>query len=254
MPTPKSRHKQAHAAVNTPPSRNPELMRRMYTLMANMRTAAPDNHGLEATLIGALMGLLPEDTLTISHAGAIPRILFGKKNSPELLDLAPIDPGIADIDATAHIALAAGYALDRILRRKPGLVLSFVGESESLVPALATLSFAATHKLPLVVVAQHNLGKLRKKDSPHDLTYEVLGAGLAGMTVDGSDAMAVYRVTQEAMYRARHEGGPTLIECKTCHKAAVPASLRPWVQGDAIAYMEQQLRARGFWLDRLRRA
>ena len=74
---------------------------------------------------------------------------------------------------------------------------------------------------------------------------------MPGMTVDGSDAMAVYRVVHEAMYRARHEGGPTLIECKTYRKAKIPVRIRPWVQGDALAYMEQQLRARNFWDDRL---
>jgi TPP-dependent pyruvate/acetoin dehydrogenase alpha subunit len=114
-----------------------------------------------------------------------------------------------------------------------------------------TLNFAVTHKLPLVVVVQHNLGSLKKSDAVSDLTYNIMGTGVAGMTVDGSDAMAVYRVTQEAMYRARHEGGPTLIECKTYRKATVPPRLRPWVQGDAITYMEEQLRVRNFWQDAL---
>jgi len=251
MPTPSSRHLKAHAAVNTPPSRNPELMRRMYTLLTKCRAPFPT---LEAAYVGALMGLLPEDTLTLSHGGPISEILFEKDQAPELLDFAPLDPKSPGLDAAAQIAIAAGYALDRLLRHKPGLVLAFAGEATSLAAARETLAFAATHRLPLVAVVQHNMGKLKleKGESPQDLSHEILGAGLAGITVDGSDAMAVYRVIQEAMYRARHDGGPSLIECKTCRKTSVPKHLRPWVQGDAVAYMEQQLRARNFWLEETR--
>jgi hypothetical protein len=252
MPTPKKtiRHQQAHAAVNTPPSRNPELMRRIYTLLTKCRQNGAK--GIEATLVGSLMGLLPEDSLTISHAGAIPGIFFAKNSAPELLDLAPLDPKSPELEAAAHVAVATGYALDRVLHQRPGLVLAFAGEAVSLHELRTTLNFAVTHKLPIVAVVQHNLGSLKRSDAVSDLTFDILGTGAAGMTVDGSDAMAVYRVTQEAMYRARHEGGPTLIECKTYRKAMVPPRLRPWVQGDAISYMEEQLRVRNFWQDALR--
>jgi hypothetical protein len=224
-------------------------MRRMYALLAKCQAGY---HGIEATLVGSLMGLLPEDTLSITHAGNIPDLLFPKNAVPELLDLAPLDNKVADLAPPAHIALAAGYALERSLRHRPGLILAFVGEAASLLEARETLTFAGTHRLPLVMIVQHNLAKVKKNAPPEDLTYQIRGVGVAGMTVDGSDAMAVYRVTQEAMFRARHEGGPTLIECKTFPKSKVPARLHPWVQGDALAYMEQQLRARNFWHDTLR--
>lgn len=248
MPTSRPRHQQAHDAVNTPPSRDPDLMRRMYALLAKCR---PEYRGFEATLVGSLMGLLPEDTLTIAHAGSIPKLLFDEKSTPELLDLAPLDNKSPLLSAAAHIALAAGYALQRVLQNGTGLVLAFAGEADSLADSRATLTFAATHKLPLVAVVQHNLARL-KSGSPADLSHEILGIGMPGMTVDGSDAMAVYRVAQEAMYRARHNTGPTLIECKTYRKTTVPPRLRPWVQGDALKYMEQQLRARNFWRDGLK--
>jgi len=253
MPTSKNKpkHKQAHDAVNTPPSRNPELMRRMYSLLVKCREA---QCGAEATVVGSLMGLLPEDSLTISHAGNLAGIVFGMK-APEILDLAPLDAKSREIGAAEQIAIAAGYALDRSVHHKPGIVLAFAGEAAALTDARETLSFAATHRLPLVIVVQHNLAASKKSDAFADLTYEILGTGVAGMTVDGSDAMAVYRVTQEAMYRARHDGGPTLIECKVFRKAvaAVPTRLRAWVQGDAVEYMEKQLRARNFWQEKLRR-
>jgi TPP-dependent pyruvate/acetoin dehydrogenase alpha subunit len=226
-------------------------MRRMYALLVKCREA---HRGTEATVVGSLMGLLPEDSLTISHAGDLSGVLFGKK-APEILDLAPLEAKSREIGATAQIALAAGYALDRSLHRKPGIVLAFVGEAAALTDARETLSFAATHRLPLVIVVQHNLAALKKSAAVTDLTYEILRTGVAGMTVDGSDAMAVYRVTQEAMFRARHDGGPTVIECKVYRKAksTPPRRLKAWVQGDAVEYMEKQLRARNFWQEELRR-
>lgn len=245
----KPKHKQAQDAVNTPPSRDPQLMRRMYTLLSKCRSDFPS---IEASVVGSLMGLLPEDTLTISHANSLSTLLFANGSAPELLDFAPLESKTRELDAAAHISIAAGYALDRHLREKHGLVLAFAGECDSLVSARETLAFAAMHKLPLVAVVQHNLASVKKSDTVHDLSYEILGAELPGITVDGSDAMAVYRVTHEAMYRARHEGGPTLIECKTYRKSKVPTRWQPWVQGDALAYMEDQLRARNFWDDSLK--
>lgn len=247
---PKPKHKRAHDAVNTPPSRDPELMRRMYGHLAKLRAT---RHGHEAAITGALMGLLPEDTLVISDARGIPDVLYNERR-PELLDLAPLDAKAKPLCAEAQIAIAAGYALDRRLREKHGIVCAFVGESLSIADALETLRFAFTHKLPLVVVVQHNLAKLIGKEDVRDLGYEALPAGLPGITVDGTDTMAVYRVMQEALLRARHDGGPTLIECKICPKKSVPARFRPWVHGDALSYMEEQLRARNFWDEGMRAA
>lgn len=221
----------------------------MYALLVRCRDAKLRP---EATLVGSLMGLLPEDTLTLSHAESLAEVLFAEEAAPEWLDLAPLDTKSPALSAAAHIALASGYALERGLHPRTGLVLAFAGEADSLAEARAALTFAATHKLPVVYVVQHNLGKLKKGAAPADLSHEMLGVGMAGMTVDGSDAMAVYRVTQEAMFRARHEGGPTLIECKTYPRAKVPPQIRPWVQGDPVAYMERQLRTRGFWNDSLK--
>ncbi len=247
MPTSKPKHQQAHDAVNTPPSRDPHLMRRMYSLLAKVRA---EQRGVEASIVGSLIGLLAEDTLMLSHAGSIPKLLYAKRYAPELLDLAPLDSKSPELTAAAQIAIAAGYALERALHHRPGLILAFAGEAESLMEARSTFTFAATHKLPLVVVVQHNLTRM-KGGAPADLSHEILGLGLAGMTVDGSDAMAVYRLAQEAMFRARHDGGPTLIECKTYPKGKVPTRLKPWVQGDALEYMEEQIRARGFWQEKL---
>ena len=38
--------------------------------------------------------------------------------------------------------------------------------------------------------------------------------GFPGIIVDGSDVVAVWRVAQESIHRARNGAGPTLIDCR----------------------------------------
>ena len=42
-----------------------------------------------------------------------------------------------------------------------------------------------------------------------------VGYNIPGVTVDGTDVLAVYEAAQAAVQRAREGGGPTLLECKT---------------------------------------
>ena len=63
-----------------------------------------------------------------------------------------------------------------------------------------------------------------------DLSVKAQGYGIPGITVDGNDVVAVYRVAQEAIHRARIGDGPTLIEGKTYrwygHSEIDPAKYR----------------------------
>ena len=51
--------------------------------------------------------------------------------------------------------------------------------------------------------------------SDEDLRDRAEAYGFPGITVDGNDIVAVWRVTQESIHRARSGAGPTLIECRT---------------------------------------
>src|SRR3546814_11627834 len=83
-----------------------------------------------------------------------------------------------------------------------------------------------------------------------------LGYGIAGLRVDGNDALAVYAATQWAADRARTNNGPTLIEHFTyraeghstsddpsAYRAAQEASARPL--GGPVARLRPHLEARG---------
>ncbi|MEM3551056.1 MAG: thiamine pyrophosphate-dependent enzyme, partial [Candidatus Bathyarchaeia archaeon] len=51
--------------------------------------------------------------------------------------------------------------------------------------------------------------------SVENISERAHGYNIPGLTVDGNDIIAVYNAAHEAIQRARNNGGPTLIECKT---------------------------------------
>jgi TPP-dependent pyruvate/acetoin dehydrogenase alpha subunit len=72
------------------------------------------------------------------------------------------------------------------------------------------------------------------------------------MAVDGHDAVAIYRVAQESIGRARMGGGAVLMECVpfVLHGGAAKPNSKP----DAIAAIEQYMLQRGVvtrrWMER----
>jgi len=122
-------------------------------------------------------------------------------------------------------------------------------------PALwqETLAFAAEHTLPVIFVV------LPAAHAPADKTHPAKLAGISaialrchvpGIPVDADDAVAIYRVAQEAIGHARIGAGPALLECVPCplpHAQAKPNS-------DAIAGLEQYMLQRSVatraWMNR----
>lgn len=75
-----------------------------------------------------------------------------------------------------------------------------------------TLGVAGERDLPVIFVV---LPDAHGGTSKHagDLCRRSRSWGVPGFPVDGSDAIALYRVMQEALLRSRSGGGPALIEC-----------------------------------------
>jgi 2-oxoisovalerate dehydrogenase E1 component alpha subunit len=87
-----------------------------------------------------------------------------------------------------------------------------------------------------------------------------IGYGIAGLRVDGNDALAVYAAERWAADRARMNGGPTLIEFFTYRAEGHSTSddptvyrsaqeLAEWPLGDPIARLKRHLVALGEWSD-----
>jgi pyruvate dehydrogenase E1 component alpha subunit len=84
------------------------------------------------------------------------------------------------------------------------------------------------------------------------------GYGVPGVLVDGNDLFAVFRVTREAVQRARSGGGPTLIEALTYRlgphtTSDDPRRYRPdeeekeWRERDPIERVRRYLESRDAW-------
>ena len=91
-----------------------------------------------------------------------------------------------------------------------------------------------------------------------DLRDRAEAYGFPGITVDGNDVIAVWRVTQESIHRARSGAGPTLIECRTWrwqtevdHDSAGRGSrtklMHAWKTHDPLHHMEHYMKKRSLW-------
>lgn len=156
----------------------------------------------------------------------------------------------------AAAAKSRAYAKARGAQvRQPGIVLVYTQPGE-LPSALwqKALTFAAQQVLPIIFVV---LPSPRAKSGSVPARTARLSPMIAialrntvpGMTVDANDPIALYRVAQESIARARDGGGPALIECAPFAVQGVRAAPE-----DALSAMERYLLLRGVatraWMDR----
>lgn len=140
--------------------------------------------------------------------------------------------------------------------RRNGVVVVYARPGEG-SPALwrKVLAFAAEHLLPalfVVLPATQRRGVNAKATTPGAMSAVSHRHGVPGMAVDANDAVALYRVAQEAIARARIGGGAALMEC-------VPFLLEgtkqlPQTLADAIEELERYMLGRGVatrrWMER----
>jgi TPP-dependent pyruvate/acetoin dehydrogenase alpha subunit len=108
------------------------------------------------------------------------------------------------------------------------------------------LGFAAEQVLPILFVVMPGTQSLRHGGVcalAHD-------SGVPGIAVDGDDAVAIYRVAQESIGRARIGGGAAVMECVPFVVTGAKSKRR----NDGVDGMERYLLQRGVvtqaWMDR----
>jgi 2-oxoisovalerate dehydrogenase E1 component alpha subunit len=80
------------------------------------------------------------------------------------------------------------------------------------------MNFAGIHQLPLVFICENNQYAISVHESKQvagRVYKRAEGYGMPGVEADGNDILATFRVTKEAVDRARSGGGPSLIELRT---------------------------------------
>ena len=251
-------------------------LREIYTLMLDcralqtrVRSLAAEGRlpadllppaGEEAILAASVIELRAGDTLCCSRHDWLPATLKGvplKKLARWLLTgggrraLGDSTHHVQALPARPQAQLAAILETATAHKRKKGsLALAFLSRelpTETLREALKT---ASRRRLPLLLVCRTN----STLAGAEDLNTLAQASEIPHIYIDGSDALALYRVAQEATGRARRRLGPTLIEC--CIESTRPKnpdnsnphnrnSDNPNLEADPFTAMERHLTAKG---------
>lgn len=115
---------------------------------------------------------------------------------------------------------ASGIGLAIKLSGDNAVVITTVGEgSTSQGEWYEGVNWGAIHKLPVVYIVQNNIYAIsvrqEKQMATKNVAEKAKGLGLPGVSVDGTDFLAVYQAMKKAVERARSGKGPTLIETIT---------------------------------------
>ena len=250
------------------PSENPLVphakLKQLYVLMLKSRLLAErmvrdakqrrtDRRiGHEASRVAIALGLrkgdivipVPADHVVPIAAGVAMRTIA--QGTPHTArDSIRIVPGPSK-DST-QFSFACGVALTLRDRKKNENVVVAFGDEV----ARETLSYAASQKLPIIFVVENR--------APVDVAGHASTRGVTGFTVDGNDAVAVYRVSQECFDRARRGVGPSFIECKAPgwkgrmrFERAMHRDIHEL--DDPLRYVEHYMAARGLFTDEWKRS
>jgi len=169
-------------------------------------------------------GMSPRDIMTAQYATANDpssggRQMPGHYGSHEH-NLVSVSSPVA-----TQLLHAVGIALAAKIRRTGQVALTIMGEGSSNQGDVHEgLNFAAIHKLPFILVVENNGYAISvpaaRQVSVADVADRASGYGIPGIVVDGSDVLACYRASRDAVTRARAGDGPTLIEAKVTRLTA----------------------------------
>ncbi|MEZ7792881.1 thiamine pyrophosphate-dependent dehydrogenase E1 component subunit alpha [Niallia circulans] len=133
---------------------------------------------------------------------------FGQKKNRIVTGSSPV---------TTQVPHAVGVALAGKIEKKDFVTFVSFGEGSSNQGDFHEgANFAGVHKLPVILLCENNKYAIsvpiEKQLGCANVSDRAIGYGMPGYTVDGNDPIEVYRVTKEAVDRARRGEGPTLIE------------------------------------------
>ena len=118
------------------------------------------------------------------------------------------------------VPVMAGVTLTFKMRGEDRVGLVYVGDGATSTGAFHEgINFAAVQRCPLVVVVENNgyaySTPTSKQTAARSFADKAVGYGVPGVRADGNDVLETYRVTKEAVARARGGEGVTLIELMT---------------------------------------
>ena len=159
---------------------------------------------------------------------------------------------------------AVGWSMASAIRGDSRIATAFIGEGSSAEGDFhAAMTFAAVYNAPVVLNVVNNqwaISSFSGFAGAERTTFaaRATGYGIAGLRVDGNDALAVYAATEWAANRARANNGPTLIEHFTYRAEGHSTSDDPsayrsaqereeWPLGDPVMRLKRHLTSLGEW-------
>ena len=138
----------------------------------------------------------------------------------------PEDYNVASIcvPIATHVPHAAGLAWGKKLKGENACAIVFFGDGATSEGSFHEgANFAAVTGAPLVLFCNNNQWAistpLEAQTRAETLADKAVGYGMPGLRVDGTDVLAVYEATREAVDRARRGEGPTFVEAVTYRTA-----------------------------------
>jgi pyruvate dehydrogenase E1 component alpha subunit len=272
-------------------SRDPALLRRIYETMVLTRAVEDrmvamykggdllgslyTGHWHEAISVGAASTLRPDDYMAPIHRdlGAhlyrgmepwqVMASFMGKATSPTggrdgTLHYGRLDLGHYNLPShiPANYPVATGMAFAAKYRGQDKVCLAFCGDgSTSRADFHEALTMSSALGLPNVFVIENNQfaysTPIRMQSNSEKFSDKAKAYGIPGVTVDGTDALAVHDAVAEGVARARAGNGPSIVEGVTMrmhgHAEHDPADYVPqemyeeWSKKDPVELFEKTL-------------
>ncbi|NNM76875.1 3-methyl-2-oxobutanoate dehydrogenase (2-methylpropanoyl-transferring) subunit alpha [Sphingomonas sp. ID1715] len=161
---------------------------------------------------------------------------------------------------------AVGWAMASAIKGDTRIAATWCGEGSTAEGDFhSAMTFATVYKAPVILNVVNNQWAISSFSGfaggeATTFAARAIGYGIAGLRVDGNDALAVYAATERAAERARTNQGPTLIEFFTYRAEGHSTSDDPsayrsaqerekWPLGDPISRLKQHLVTIGEWDD-----
>lgn len=195
--------------------------------------------GEEAVAAGVCAALRTDDYVTSTHRGhghvvakgGDPKRMMaeifgkatgycrGKGGSQHIADFSIGMLGACGI-VGGGLPIATGAGLSISLRKTDQVSVCFFGDGAANEGSFhESLNLASAMTLPVIFVCENNqygeFTPAQETMNIEDIALRAGGYGIPGHVVDGSDALEVFAVVEQAVTRARNGKGPMLIEAKT---------------------------------------
>ncbi len=231
--------------------------------------------GMEASAVGAIAALRPDDYVLSTHRGHGHCIAKGADLDRMMAEFMGKETGycrgrggsmhIADVEGgnlgangvvAGGIPIAVGVGLSQKMQRTGRVCLCFFGDgAANSGPFHEALNMAAIWTLPVVFVCENNQYAMSypasKAFAIERIADRAAAYGMPGEAVDGNDLLAVAEAANRAVARARAGQGPSLVEHVTyrwrghsksdANRYRTREEIEAWQQRDPIARLRQQM-------------